>query len=332
MHRLLKAQEVDINRIFETHAAGLSGVEESLRNMFRTNVMLINAIGEHLVASGGKRIRPLFTLTSASLAGYTGTDHIGLAAIIESIHTASLLHDDVVDGADLRRGRPTAHSLWGNTTVILVGDYLYSNALRQAVLFENQEIMDTLSSATTGMTRGELMQLQYSSDAEITEETYMEIISAKTGGLISAACRIGGIVAGASQEKEDALSAYGMKVGTAFQMADDILDYMADQDDLGKGLGRDLDEGKVTLPMIYLFRAASAAEREELTAILEQDLSEEGLKRILSLFERYDVLQESVARAKKLVEEAKRDLEAFPPTQKRQDMYDLADYALGRVK
>jgi octaprenyl-diphosphate synthase len=332
MHRLLKAQEVDINRIFETHASGLRGVEESLRNMFRTNVMLINVIGEHLVASGGKRIRPLFTLASAALAGYTGTDHIGLAAIIESIHTASLLHDDVVDGADLRRGKPTAHSLWGNPTVILVGDYLYSNALRQAVLFQNQAIMDALSAATTGMTRGELMQLQYSSDAEITEETYMEIISAKTGGLVSSACRIGGIVAGIPKDKEDALAAYGMKVGTAFQMADDILDYMADQDDLGKGLGRDLDEGKVTLPMIYLFRAANSVERKELAAILEQNLSDEGLKRILDLFERYDVLRESIAHAKHLVEEAKRDLDTFSPSAERQDMYELADYALGRVK
>jgi octaprenyl-diphosphate synthase len=332
MHKLLKSQEVDINRIFESHAAGLKGVEESLRGLFSTNVQLINTIGGHLVASGGKRIRPLFTLTSAALAGYTGSDHIRLAAIVESIHTASLLHDDVVDGADLRRGRPTAHSIWGNQTVILVGDYLYSNALRQAVLFRNQDIMDSLSAATTGMTRGELMQLQYSSDAEITEETYLEIISAKTGGLVSAACRIGGIVAGVASDKEEALASYGMKVGTAFQMADDILDYMADEGDLGKGLGRDLDEGKVTLPLICLYRAASEAERQELASILEQDLSEKGLNRILELFERYGVLEESIARAKRLVEDAKGDLDVFPSSPQRQDMYELADYALGRVK
>jgi octaprenyl-diphosphate synthase len=300
--------------------------------MFRTNVFLINAIGEHLVSSGGKRIRPLFLLVSAEMARYSGDDHIELAGIIESIHTASLLHDDVVDGADLRRGKPTAHSIWGNPTVILVGDYMYSNALRQAVLFRNQKIMESLSAATTGMTRGELMQLEFSGNPAITEEQYYEIVSAKTGGLISAACRIGGILAELPDDREEALGAFGMKVGTAFQMADDILDYMADEDDLGKGLGRDLDEGKVTLPLICLLRAVSGQERRELEALLEENLSEDGLKRILELFERYGILEESIKRARALVAEAKRDLDVFPASEARDRLYDMADYSLGRVK
>ncbi len=332
MRKLLKDNEIDINPIFELYEGQLRKVESSILDMFRTDVFLINTIGEHLVRSGGKRIRPLFLLLSADLAGYTGNEHIELAGIIESIHTASLLHDDVVDGAELRRGRPAAHSIWGNQTVILVGDYMYSNALRQAVLFHNQKIMETLSAATTGMTFGELMQMQFSGDADISEEQYMKIISAKTGGLISAACRIGGLLAGVSDDQENALASFGLKVGTAFQMADDILDYMADQKDLGKGLGRDLDEGKVTLPMIYLLKSAADNERDELRSLLDEDLSEQGLARILELFERYEIFEKSIHHAKQLVRDAKAALEVYPPSKVREHLFDMADYALGRVK
>ncbi|MEK7712799.1 MAG: polyprenyl synthetase family protein, partial [Nitrospirota bacterium] len=282
--------------------------------------------------SGGKRLRPLFLLSSARLAEYKGDEHIALAGIIELIHMASLLHDDVVDAAKIRRGRPAAHSVWGNQIVILVGDFLYSNALRKAVSFKNQRIMEALSEATTSMTEGEILQLQKTADINITEDEYIKIISAKTGLLISAACRIGAIL---SSEllgaEENALAMFGLKAGTAFQMADDILDYMAEESELGKKLGKDIGEGKITLPVIYLLKNASADEKEEIKRIIEKP-SEEGLRRILALFRQYSVLEESLKRAQALVDEAKDELSIFPDSPDRDAMLSLADYAISRDK
>ncbi|MEJ2183904.1 MAG: polyprenyl synthetase family protein [Nitrospirota bacterium] len=328
----MKDQILDMKKIFAASARDLGRVEEALMGLFQSQVLFIPAIGKHLVQSGGKRLRPLFLLSGARLAGYGGDEHITLAAIIEAIHTASLLHDDVVDQAELRRGRPTAHSLWGNQVVVLVGDYLYSNALREAVLLRKQRIMETLSEATTRMTQGELLQLEKVSDTTLTEEDYLEIIKAKTGVLISAACRSAGILAGLTPRKEEALAAYGLRAGTAFQMADDVLDYMAHEDDLGKRLGKDLDEGKITLPLICLLRAVTEAERVEINDIVEGDLTEEGLRRVMELFTRYDALTESMGKARALVEEAKAELLVFPPSTARDEMFEIAEYALQREK
>lgn len=330
MDKLLNHKSVDIRKIFEAYDAELSLVEGYLRGMFEKDVVLIRLIGRHLLESGGKRMRPLFLLAAARLSGYGGGDHIALASIIECVHTASLLHDDVVDGAELRRGNPSAHSIWGNQTVILVGDFMYSNALKLAVSFGNQKIMEALSAATTRMTQGELLQLQRSGDPDITEDEYLEIISAKTGALISAACRIGGVLGGVGPEGEDALGNYGMRVGMAFQMADDILDYMADENDLGKRLGKDIEEGKVTLPLICLLKDADPREAEEIKTVLSRGVSQGGLKRILELFRRYNALEQSVVRARALVEEAKKELLHFNPSPQRDEISELADYALQR--
>jgi len=324
--------EVDIRKVFEAHESELRGVEQRLRDMFRSDVFLIPLIGRHLVESGGKRLRPLFLLSSARLAGYRGSDHIALAAVIEAIHTASLLHDDVVDGAELRRGKPTAHAIWGNQTVVLVGDFLYSNALKTAVSFKSQAIMEALSSATTSMTEGEVFQLQKSGDVTLTEEEYISIITCKTGNLISAACRIGGILGGLPPEGEDALASFGLKTGIAFQMADDILDYMADEGDLGKRLGKDLGEGKITLPLICLLREASEDERQEIKGVVENGLSDRGLGRIMELFKAHGALERSVERARALVDDAKADLGVFPESPAKAQMFNIAEYALQRGK
>ncbi|MDP2278000.1 MAG: polyprenyl synthetase family protein, partial [Nitrospirota bacterium] len=288
-------------------------------------------IGRYLLESGGKRLRPLFLLSSARLSGYRGNDHIMLAGIIELIHMASLLHDDVVDAAKIRRGRAAAHSVWGNQIVILVGDFLYSNALKKAVSFKDQRIMEALSEATTSMTEGEILQLQKTADINITEDEYIKIISAKTGLLISAACRIGAILGQLPFPQEDALAGFGLKAGTAFQMADDILDYMAEESELGKKLGKDIGEGKTTLPVIYLLKNASADEKEEIKRIIEKP-SEEGLRRILALFRQYSVLKESLKRAQALVDEAKAELSIFPDSPDRDAMLSLAYYAISRDK
>ena len=326
-------QTVDISRVFAAHQDSLRKVDQYLLGMFQSESVLIQAIGRHIHDSGGKRIRPLFLLSSATLAGYRGGDApIVLASVVESIHTASLLHDDVVDGSELRRGKPVANSIWGNAPVILVGDYLYSSALRHAVTFKNTKIVDILASAIAGMTQGELIQLQKLGDTSISVEDYMTIISAKTGVLISAACRLGAIIAGATEEREDALGAFGLKTGMAFQMADDILDYMADETAFGKRLGTDLGEGKITLPLILLLKAADIGERAEIARIVEEGVGEHGLGRIHELFGRYNVLDEAFGHARRLVDEARAALAVFPPSLERDFLYELSEYALIRGK
>ncbi|HXX58122.1 MAG TPA: polyprenyl synthetase family protein, partial [Thermodesulfovibrionales bacterium] len=270
-------------------------------------------------------------LLSADLAGYRGEKRITLAGIIEAIHTASLLHDDVVDGAEVRRGNIAAHQVWGNQIVILVGDFCYANALKLAVVQDDLRIIGALSGAITSMTEGEIIQLNRVADPGISLEEYYKIIASKTGALISAACRIGGILGGLSPDREDALGSFGMKTGIAFQMADDILDYTADEKGLGKKLGKDLDEGKITLPLICLLRTVSAREKAEVSDIVRSDaLQDADLRRIIELFEKYSVIEESLRIAQHLVSEAQAELKVFPQSPEREALSGLADYALER--
>lgn len=327
-----------VKDIFTQYSEELKTVDENLLGIFKSNVILIPMVGKHILGSGGKRMRPLFLLLSADLCGYKGSNRALLSAIIEAIHTASLLHDDVIDGAETRRGRPSAHALWGNQIVVLVGDYLYSNALKIAVLQKNQKIMEALSEATTRMTEGEILQLHKTGDPDITQEEYFEIISAKTGVLISAACRIGGILANEPEERELALGRFGLKTGIAFQLADDILDYIAKPEDLGKQLGKDLEEGKITMPLIYLLKAATDTEREEIKTIIKTTVKaatgngKENLNRILDLFSKYNAIDESLKIARSLVEEAKSELKVFPASPHKDDILAMAEYAMQREK
>ncbi len=319
--------------IFSLYAKDLSLVEKSLRDIFSSDANVLPIIGDHITGGGGKRLRPLFLLLSADLARYKDEKRILLASIIEAIHTASLLHDDVVDGAELRRGKETSHMIWGNQIVILVGDFLYANALKLAVLQKNQRMMEALSVATTMMTEGEILQLNRVADPEITEEEYYRIISAKTGALIAAACRIGGILGGLPPEKEEALGRFGMKTGIVFQMVDDMLDYMAVERGLGKRLGKDLHEGKITLPLIYLLTAADDGEKQEIKDITQNGVSgEKELKRVLHLFDKYHIMEESFRKAQRLAAEAKSELNIFPPSPEKDALSKMSDYALARDK
>jgi len=268
-----------VKDIFKNYSEELKTVEHRLMDIFQSNVLLIPLIGKHILSSGGKRIRPLFLMLSADLCGYKDSNRALLGAIIEAIHTASLLHDDVIDGADTRRGKPASHVMWGNQIVILVGDYLYSNALKLAVTQKSQKIMEALSNATTSMTEGEILQLHKTGYPEITKEEYFQIISAKTGILISAACRIGSILANQPDEKEAALVSFGLKTGIAFQLADDVLDYMAKPEDLGKRLGKDLEEGKITMPLIHLLKTALSSEREEIKNIIKETVKTQNTEK-----------------------------------------------------
>ena len=333
---------MNVKDIFKTFSEDLKLVDQELLGIFKSNVLLIPIVGQHLLGSGGKRMRPLFLLLSAELCGYKKPNRALLGAIIEAIHTASLLHDDVIDGAETRRGKPAANSMWGNQVVILVGDFLYSNALKLAVHQKSQKIMEALSEATTRMTEGEILQLHRTGDPEITKEDYFEIISAKTGVLISAACRIGGILAGEPEKRELALARFGMKTGIAFQLADDILDYVAKQKDLGKRLGKDLEEGKITMPLIHILKVAAESERDEIKAIIAsvsgkrpsnvKRQASQSLKRIMDLFSKYNAIEESLDIAKGLIAEAKAELDIFPASKEKETLLVMAEYAMHREK
>jgi octaprenyl-diphosphate synthase len=323
---------MDLQQVFGLYEPELKIVEDRLKDFFKSIASPIPLIGKHLIDSGGKRLRPLLLILSADISGFKGEARLDLAGIIESIHAASLLHDDVVDAAEVRRGKSSAHSIWGNQIVILVGDFLYANALRLAVLQKNQKIMETLSGATTRMTEGEILQLTKIGDPDITEEEYLNIISAKTGALISAACRIGAILGSLPEDKENALSRFGMKTGTAFQMADDILDYMADEGKLGKRLGKDLKEGKITLPIIYLLKVATDKEVREIKNIIKDGFKQGDLKRIRELFKKHNVLTLSFKKAHGLISDAKVNLEMFPHSAAKEALLTIADYVLSRGK
>ena len=321
-----------LDKVFKLYEAELRIVEERIGDLFESPVFTIPLIGKYILDGGGKRLRPLILLLSSELAGYRGDARLTLAGIIESIHTASLLHDDVIDGAEIRRGKKPAHFIWGNQVVILVGDFLYSNALRFAVSQQSQRIMETLSEATTKMTEGEILQLAKTSDPEITEEEYLDIISAKTAALISAACGIGAILGALPQVEENALKRFGLKIGVAFQMADDILDYMADEKELGKRLGKDLREGKITLPLIYLLKTALDNEKEEIKAIIKGGLKKSGLNKILKLFKKYNSIEISLKKAHDFISEAKAELKIFPDLPAKKALLSVADYTLLRGK
>jgi octaprenyl-diphosphate synthase len=327
-----------VNEVFSAYHSELKQVESELAKIFASDVPLIPLVGRHILGGGGKRMRPLFLLLSADLCGYHGDERAVLGAVIEAIHTSSLLHDDVIDGAQSRRGKTASHVMWGNHMVILIGDYLYSNALRIAVGQKNHKIMDALSEATTRMTEAEILQLSKTGDPEITEQEYFSIIAGKTGVLISAACRIGAILAGMPEEKERALQEFGLKAGIAFQLADDVLDYVAQQSVLGKKLGKDLEEGKITMPLIHLLKDASSEERDEIIRIIQEasseeknaDQSENHLLRVMELYTKYDSIAKAMQSAQAIVDDAHRSLAVFSDSPQKDALMTLASYSMQR--
>ena len=318
--------------VLKEYKSDMERMEHRIHESLGTDVPLIQQVSKYILGAGGKRFRPLLHLLSARLCGYRehNAEYI-LGSVVEYIHTASLLHDDVVDEAKIRRGRSSANSLWGNQASILVGDYLYSKALYHAVRLQNQRVMDVLSETTTTMSEGEVLQLMQIQNAEISEADYFRLVECKTGVLISASCRLGAIISKAPLSREDALTAYGKKLGLAFQITDDTLDYAADQRRLGKVLGKDLDEGKVTLPLIYLIRKADQDEKEHLRNILLADtVSESDLTYTLGLMEKYGAVDEALSLAQSLSNESKAALSVFPDSMPRQALMALADYVVQR--
>ena len=311
----------------------ISRVEAQFREDLTSRVPLIRKVGEYVLASGGKRVRPMLLLLSARLAGYQGDAHIGLASVVEFIHTATLLHDDVVDSAVLRRGQDSANAVWGNEASVLVGDFLFAKSFSIMVRAGNLEILKTLSDATTQMAEGEVLQLISTSDLDLDEARYIEVVQNKTAVLLSAASRCGAILGGCSPEEEEALAAYGMDLGIAFQFMDDALDYVADQSEFGKECGHDLLEGKVTLPLICALDRCTAEERTRVAEIVDkEDLPAEDLRYVVELIHAYGGIDYTRERAKLLVASAKGYLACFAPSPAREALTRLADYVVSRNK
>jgi octaprenyl-diphosphate synthase len=317
--------------VWDAYRHELDGVEDQVRRNLDSHVTLVNTVAAHILNSGGKRIRPLLLLLSARLCGYAGRDHHQLGSLVEFIHTATLLHDDVVDDADLRRGKRTARRVWGNQISILVGDYLYSKAMCQVVEFRSQGINEVLAEACKKMAEGEVLQLYYNGNPAMPEADYLTVVEHKTAGLIAAACRMGSILADATELQQEALFRVGQCSGIAFQVADDTLDYTANGDSLGKTLGQDLRQGKATLPLLHLLLHCSESDRQMIKDRMEtRTLTEDDLARLIHLMEDYGSIAYAMDRAQSYIEAAKRELATFEDSTARRALSVAADYMVTR--
>ena len=317
--------------VWEAYRDELEGVERQVRTNLDSSVALVNTVAAHILNSGGKRIRPLLLLLSARLCGYTGREHHQLGSLVEFIHTATLLHDDVVDDADIRRGLRTARKVWGNQISILVGDYLYSKAICQVVDFRSQGINEVLAEACKKMAEGEVLQLYYNGNPSMPETEYLKIVEHKTAGLIAASCRMGAILADASEAQQDALFRFGQYLGIAFQVADDTLDYTANGERLGKTLGQDLRQGKATLPLLHLLHHCSEQDRQMIIDRMEtRTLTEEDLGRLIRLMEEFGSIAHAMERARSYITAAQRDLNQFEDSTAKRALSVAADYMVTR--
>ncbi len=317
--------------VFRLFGEDLKQVEVHMESYLRSEVRLIPEIIRHIIDSGGKRFRPLLLLASAALCGYQGNRRYPLAAVIEFIHTATLLHDDVIDEADTRRGKSSANRLWGNAASVLVGDFLYSKSFRLLTEYGNLDIIKLLSATTNTMSEGEVLQLVKRGDVGITEADYLSIIDKKTAVLISAACALGGHLGEAMESRIEALAQFGLRVGAAFQMTDDTLDYVAREDEFGKAIGKDLEEGKLTLPLIRTLAQCSEEEKSRLQELLSRkERDRDAIGTIMALMHRYDGIPYTLNKAVGLITEAKNILSSFPDSTPRAALLAVADYVVER--
>jgi octaprenyl-diphosphate synthase len=313
-------------------AEDLREVNRLIVERMHSPVALIPQLAGHIVAAGGKRLRPILTLASAQLCGYRGRRHVALATCVEFIHTATLLHDDVVDQSDLRRGLSTANAVWGNQPSVLVGDFLFSRAFQLMVADGSLKVLKILSDASAVIAEGEVQQLMTTNDTATGEDDYLAVIGAKTAALFAAACRIGAVVAERSEAEELALDTYGRNFGIAFQLVDDILDFSARQVELGKTVGDDFREGKITLPVILAYRRGDEAERTFWRRCLEDlEQDEADLARAIELMERHGALQDSMARARHYGVTARDALEVFPDSAIKRELIEVVDFCVERA-
>ena len=331
------AAEDALTALADLVRADLAACNRVIVANMQSQVELIPQLAAHLVAAGGKRLRPILTLACARLCGYpadgAGQRHVALAACVEFIHTATLLHDDVVDESRLRRGLATANAVFGNKASVLVGDFLFSRSFQLMTQDGSLEVLRILSHAAATIAEGEVLQLVTQNDLSTRDERYLDVIQGKTAALFAAACQIGAVVAGRDEAEEQALAAFGMALGTAFQLVDDALDYAADQAKLGKTVGDDFREGKITGPVLAAYKAGNEADRAFWRRTIEaSEQTDEDLDHALALMEKTGAIETTLARAAGFAERAKAALRVFPDGAVRRRLSDVADYTVRRAR
>jgi octaprenyl-diphosphate synthase len=318
-------------KILSAVEADLDDIEKALSDNLNPYLDLVSDVAGHLLFSGGKRLRPLLMVLSTRLCGYSGDYEKTFSTALEYLHTATLLHDDLVDEAAMRRGKAVAHATWGNSITVLVGDYLLARALSISAGTGRLRVVQVLAELTENMSQGEVHQLMRKGDIKLTEDEYMLVIQRKTAVLFEAACQVSAIIADAPEEKEKALAEYGYNLGIAFQMADDLFDYTLQTADFGKEVGADLREGKLTLPVIYALKQARPKDRDVMIKIIQDnEFDTEDFKTLIELLGRYGGIEYTQKTAAAYIETAKAALSIFQPSPTKQTMLDIADYALAR--
>ena len=320
-----------IHEAYELVKEEMDRVERELRGNLTSPIPIIPQVGEYMFLSGGKRFRPLLLILCCRLAGYQGDRYIPLACTVEFLHTATLLHDDVVDKADIRRGKASANSIWGNQASVLIGDFLLARSLSLLVADSDPRVLRLFCHTTEMMAEGEVMQLLQTCDPSVTEEDYLRVAEKKTASLISASCQVGAILGGLSHREEEALATYGMNLGVAFQIVDDALDYVSTSRKFGKERGTDLKDGKMTLPLIHLLRHASGKESAKVRELIERgEMSREEAGWVMGLVERYGGVEYARARAREFAEICKGELPSLPQNIFRQILKQIPDYVVER--
>jgi octaprenyl-diphosphate synthase len=327
-----KAQKPSLEPLLSLVGEEMKAVNAAIVRRMDSPIGMIPELGGHIVAAGGKRLRPMLTLAAARLCGYTGERHIGLAACIELLHTATLLHDDVVDASGLRRGRATANALWGNKASVLVGDFLFSRAFQFMVEDGALPILTVLSRASARLAEGEVHQLMTAKNLGTGETQYLEVIRAKTAVLFAAAAEVGALVAGPAPGAAEACAGYGLNLGIAFQLVDDAIDYASSAATMGKDAGDDLRDGKVTLPVILAYLRGTAQERDFWKRAIEEGKQEAGdLERAVALLRRHRALEDTIERARHYGKIARDSLGIFPDSAVKRAMLEAVDFAIERA-
>jgi octaprenyl-diphosphate synthase len=322
---------MQIQDVFSAYKDDLQQVEKCINDNIISEIKLIPELAHHLIDSGGKRLRPLLLLICVRLCGYRAESRFPMATIMEFIHTATLLHDDVIDQASIRRGKTSANQIYGNAISILVGDFLSFKSFMLLTEIGNIDILKLISQMGNIMSEGEVFQLIKRGDINLTEEEYLTIIEKKTAVLISAACATGAMMGSASQEKIDALSQFGKNAGMAFQITDDILDYMARGEELGKSIGKDLEEGKITLPLIFAIKQSTEEEKNKIKEIITRKKgSQKAAREIIRLIKKYNGIHSSLQRAAGYISEAKSQLSVFSDCPEKDHLNAVAEYILSR--
>jgi octaprenyl-diphosphate synthase len=325
---------VDYKTIQALVSSDMKAVDDLIQQRLQSEVVLVNQLSTYIINSGGKRLRPMLALLVARACGYQGERHVDIAAIVEFIHTATLLHDDVVDESDMRRGQETANNVWGNQAAVLVGDFLYSRSFEMMVDVNEMRVMQIMASTTNIIAEGEVLQLLNVNDADTDEARYLDVIYSKTAKLFEAACQLGAVLSGLSEDDEKKVAAYGTHLGTAFQLVDDILDYSADSAAMGKNVGDDLAEGKPTLPLIYALKVSTENNENDDVALIRQCIEEGGLDHldaVMKIIEKTKALEYTQNVAKKETQLAINSLDSLDSSDFKTALVALADFSVART-